>query len=140
MHKGTFGIVPKELDGFSSSSGLLAFDVSEKCDPEWINYFLRQGDFYLSLIDIAKGAAAKRIQPKSLFEVRIPLSEISIQKKIIKKFISQEEKTKIIDSEIQTQKQLLTNSNNPFYKKPYKASSQQIGVHITQIQNLPASY
>src|SRR5690606_7654236 len=87
---------------------LPAFDVSEKCEPEWINYFLRQGDFYLSLIDIAKGAATKRIQPKSLFEVEIPLPEISIQKQIIKKFIAQEEKTKIIDSEIQTQKKLLT--------------------------------
>lgn len=108
LHKGAFGIIPKELNGFSSSSDLPAFDVSEKCAPEWINYFLRQGDFYLSLIDIAKGAATKRIQPKSLFEVKIPLPEISIQKKIIKKFIAQEEKTKIIDSEIQTQKQLLT--------------------------------
>lgn len=108
LHKGAFGIIPKELNGFSSSSDLPAFDVSEKCEPEWLNYFLRQGDFYLSLVDIAKGAATKRIQPKALFEVEIPLPEISVQKKIIKKFIAQEEKTKIIESEIQTQKQLLT--------------------------------
>lgn len=108
LHKGAFGIIPVELDGFSSSSDLPAFDVSDKCEPQWINYFLRQGDFYLSLIAIAKGAATKRIQPKSLFEVEIPLPEIAIQKKIIKQFIAQEEKAKIIDSEIQTQKQLLT--------------------------------
>jgi type I restriction enzyme S subunit len=108
LHKGAFGIIPEELDGFSSSSDLPSFDVSDKCDPQWINYFLRQGDFYLSLIDIAKGAATKRIQPKALFEVKIPLPELAVQKKIIRQFIAQEEKTKIIESEIQTQKQLLS--------------------------------
>jgi restriction endonuclease S subunit len=108
LHKGAFGIVPSELDGYSSSSDLPAFDVNENCLPEWINYFLRQGDFYISLIDIAKGAATKRIQPKALFEVEIPLPNIEVQRTIIDEFIIKEEKQKELIVEIQTQKQLLT--------------------------------
>ena len=109
LHKGAFGIIPQELDGFSSTSDLPAFDVDASCLPEWIDYFLRQGDFYLSLIDIAKGAATKRIQPKALFEVEIPLPSIDIQKKAIIGFIKKEIAKKEVELEIQAQKQLLTN-------------------------------
>ena len=109
LHKGAFGIIPLELDGYSSSSDLPAFDVDECCLPEWLDYFLRQGNFYESLIDIAKGAATKRIQPKELFKIEIPLPSVSIQKTVIESFVKKETKQKLIGSEIQTQKQLLTN-------------------------------
>lgn len=39
LHKGAFGIVPNELDGYQSSADIPAFDVNEKCYPEWIYYF-----------------------------------------------------------------------------------------------------
>lgn len=109
LHKGAFGIIPKELDGFTSSSDLPAFDVDESCLPEWLDYFLKQGDFYLSLIDIAKGAATKRIQPKALFEVEIPLPDtIQEQQEIIEGFKNKERYNEFLDSEIQTQKQLIS--------------------------------
>lgn len=109
LHKGAFGIVPKELDGFTSSSDLPAFDVVEYCLPEWLDYFLKQGDFYLSLIDIAKGAATKRIQPKALFEVKIPLPDtIEEQQKIIDGFKNKEKTNSLLKKEIQTQKQLIS--------------------------------
>ena len=108
LHKGAFGIIPEKLNGFTSSSDLPAFDVSSDCLPEWIVYFLRQGDFYLSLIDIAKGAATKRIQPKALFEVEIPLPEIKVQREIIREFKRREETQYVLLNEIQTQKSLLT--------------------------------
>lgn len=109
LHKGAFGIVPNELDGFSSSSDLPAFDIDNSCLPEWIYYFLRQGDYYISLIDIAKGAATKRIQPKALFEIETPLPDIATQRRIINYFISKEEKQKDLIIEIQSQKQHLSN-------------------------------
>ena len=109
LHKGAFGIIPNELDGFSSSSDLPAFDIDNSCLPEWIYYFLRQGDYYISLIDIAKGAATKRIQPKALFEIEIPLPDLATQRRIINYFISKEEKQKELFIEIQSQKQHLSN-------------------------------
>ena len=39
FHKGAFGIVPPDLDGFESSSDLPAFDVDKSCLPEFIFYF-----------------------------------------------------------------------------------------------------
>jgi len=108
LHKGAFGIIPNELNGYSSSSDLPAFDVHKSCLPEWIDYFLRHGDFYLSLIDIAKGAATKRIQPKDLFKVKIPLPSIDVQKKVIAEFVEKEISQKVILSEVLTQKQLLS--------------------------------
>ena len=107
MHKGAFGIVPENLDGYSSSSDLPAFDIHKSCLPEWIIYFLRQNNFYLSLVDIAKGAATKRIQPKTLFDVEIPLPSLDIQASLINNFIFKEEKHKKILSEISIQKDLL---------------------------------
>ena len=41
FHKGAFGIIPKELDGFESSADLPAFDIAESCLPEWIFYFFK---------------------------------------------------------------------------------------------------
>ena len=109
LHKGAFGIIPKELDGFTSSSDLPAFDVDESCLPEWLDYFLKQGGFYLSLIDIAKGAATKRIQPKALFEVEIPIPDTTQeQQEIIEGFKNKERYNELLDSEIQTQKQLIS--------------------------------
>ena len=49
LHKGAFGIIPKELDNFESSSDIPAFDIIPECNPEWIYYFLKQGSFYKKL-------------------------------------------------------------------------------------------
>lgn len=117
LHKGAFGIIPNELDGFSSSSDLPAFDIDNSCLPEWIYYFLRQGDYYISLIDIAKGAATKRIQPKALFEIEIPLPDVATQRRIINYFISKEEKQKELFIEIQSQKQHLSNLKQSILKE-----------------------
>jgi len=88
IHKGAFGIVPNELDDFESTSDLPAFDVDECCLPLWIDYYFKQGGFYLSLVNIARGAATKRVQPKELLELKIPLPSIKEQEEIIVHFQS----------------------------------------------------
>lgn len=85
LHKGAFGVVPPELDGFESSSDLPAFDVADGLRPEWLKYFLKQGNFYKSLVSIARGAATKRIQPEALFSVELPVPPIKVQDEIIKR-------------------------------------------------------
>jgi type I restriction enzyme S subunit len=83
FHKGAFGIVPPELDGFESSSDLPAFDVDESCLPEFIFYYFKQGNFYLELSKIASGVATQRINTAQLFELELLLPDINTQKHLI---------------------------------------------------------
>lgn len=73
LHKGAFGIIPEELDGFESSSDIPAFDIDESCYPEWIFYYFVKGNFYLKLESLAKGVGSKRIDTKQIFELDIYL-------------------------------------------------------------------
>ena len=83
FHKGAFGIVPLELDGFESSSDLPAFDVDKSCLPEFIFYFFKQGNFYLELSKIASGVATQRINTTQLFELELLLPDIKTQRHLI---------------------------------------------------------
>lgn len=83
FHKGAFGIIPVELDGFESSADLPSFDVREDCLPEWIFYFFKQGGYYLELAKIARGVATQRIHPEQIYDLEIPLPDVETQKKII---------------------------------------------------------
>ena len=107
IHKGAFGIVPDELDGFESTSDLPAFDVDANCLPLWIDYYLKQGNFYLSLVSIARGAATKRVQPKELLEIEIPLPSIEEQETIISHFKSIETEDRELKQELTHQQTLL---------------------------------
>ncbi len=107
IHKGAFGIIPEELDGFESTSDLPAFDIAENCLPLWLDYYFKQGDFYLSLINIARGVATKRVQPKELLELTIPLPPIDEQKKILSHFKSVETEEKELTQELTHQQTLL---------------------------------
>jgi len=107
IHKGAFGIVPEDLDGFESTSDLPAFDVDKSCLPIWIDYFLKQGNFYLSLLNIARGAATKRVQPKELLELKIPLPSLEEQQKIVAHFKSIETEDGELKDELTHQQTLL---------------------------------
>ncbi len=108
LHKGAFGVVPQELDGFESSSDLPAFDVADGLSPEWLEYFLKQGDFYKSLVSIARGAATKRIQPEALFAVELPIPEPDVQDRIIKRMDSCALEHSNLEHEITHQQSLLS--------------------------------
>ncbi len=108
LHKGAFGVVPLELDGFESSSDLPAFDVSDGLRPEWLVYFLKQGNCYKSLASIARGAATKRIQPEALFGVELPVPPIELQDEIIQRMNECVHEHSKLEQEISHQEQLLT--------------------------------
>ena len=100
LHKGAFGIIPKELDGFESSSDIPAFDVDESCYPEWIYYFFKKGNFYAKLEVMAKGVGSKRIHPYQIFGFDIYLPSKEEQNEILKKICEVEEKYNGLLSEI----------------------------------------
>jgi len=103
LHKGAFGIVPKELDGFESSLDIPAFDVNDSCYPEWIYYFFLKGNFYLKLEGIAKGVGSKRIHPKQIFGLDIYLPTKEEQKRIIEEIKNAEANNQELVKEIQFQ-------------------------------------
>ncbi|MCR1026401.1 restriction endonuclease subunit S [Cellulophaga baltica] len=108
LHKGAFGIVPEELDGFESSSDIPAFDIDESCYPEWIFYFFKKGDFYLKLESLAKGVGSKRIHPKQIFELDIFLPPKEEQRKVLDEIEKAENNNKELVSEIDFQEGNLT--------------------------------
>jgi restriction endonuclease S subunit len=107
LHKGAFGIVPPELNTFESTSDLPAFDVSVDLRPKWLEYFLKQGDFYKSLVSIARGAATKRIQPDALFAVKLPTPAIDEQDTIIQRMDDACAEHSVLIGEITHQQTLL---------------------------------
>ncbi|MBX7240386.1 MAG: restriction endonuclease subunit S [Bacteroidia bacterium] len=100
FHKGAFGIVPPELDGFESSSDLPAFDVDESCLPEFIFYFFKQGNFYLELAKIASGVATQRINTTQLFELELLLPDIKTQGQLIENIRLLEKNGSAISTEL----------------------------------------
>lgn len=109
LHKGAFGIIPVELEGYESSADIPAYDVSDKCYPEWIFYFFKQGNFYLKLDSLAKGIGSKRISTKQIFELNISLPPKSEQKKIIELINEVEQKSQTLQRELDYQLILLSN-------------------------------
>lgn len=107
LHKGAFGIIPEELDGFESSSDIPAFDVDESCYSEWIYYFFKKGNFYSRLEGVAKGVGAKRIQPHQIFELDIYLPTKDEQKEILEDISNIEIKYKTILMELEYQENKL---------------------------------
>ena len=107
IHKGAFGVIPDELDGFESTSDLPAFDVDENCLPIWIDYYFKQDLFYFNLVKIARGVATKRVQPKELLNIKIPLPSIEEQQNTIKHFKSIETEDAELKRELTHQQILL---------------------------------
>ncbi len=108
LHKGAFGIVPHELDGFESSSDIPAFDIDDSCHPEWIFYFFKKGNFYLKLETLAKGVGSKRINPKQIFELDIYLPTKQEQENIINEIHAAELNYKKLEKELLLQQKNLT--------------------------------
>jgi len=117
FHKGAFGIIPEELDGFESSSDLPAFDIDKSCLPEFLFYFFKQGNYYLELSKIAYGVATQRINMKEFFELEIPLPSIEIQKQIINQFKILENSGLEISSELTHQLDLIKQLRQAFLRE-----------------------
>lgn len=83
LHKGAFGVIPPELDGFQSSSDIPSFDVAARCLPEWVDLFLKQGGYYLELSKLASGVGSQRISPSKFLSLEMPLPSIEQQRAIL---------------------------------------------------------
>ncbi|WP_158283640.1 restriction endonuclease subunit S [Haliea alexandrii] len=107
LHKGAFGVIPPELDGYQSSSDIPSFDVDENCLPEWIDLFLKQGGYYLELSKLASGVGSQRISPTKFLSLEMPLPSIKKQRKILDQVEFYKVSQKQLLSELTHQKTLL---------------------------------
>jgi len=82
FHKGAFGIIPDELNGYESSQDLPAFDFRNGFSSKFFFYFLSQETVYPKLEEIATGTGSKRIHPKDFFHLLIPFLSLPEQQKI----------------------------------------------------------
>lgn len=95
LHKGAFGLIPHELNGYESSQDLPAFDVNtDEMFGEWLVYYLRRGNYYQQLCDKAKGTGSKRIHEDIFLSLVIPLPDKPEQEKIISRVKLLEDKVR----------------------------------------------
>ena len=105
IHKGAFGIIPPELDGFTSSADLPAFDIDEsKCVPEWIPLCLKVDERYKTLQKEVKGVGSQRLAVNVFLNVEIPLPDVNVQRKILAKVSKKITSITLLDDEIEKQK------------------------------------
>lgn len=105
IHKGAFGIIPPELDGFTSSADLPAFDIDEsKCVPEWIPLCLKVDERYKTLQKEVKGIGSQRLAVNVFLNVEIPLPDVSVQRKVLAKVGKKITSIALLDDETEKQK------------------------------------
>lgn len=83
LHKGAFGIVPKELDGYLTSSDIPSFDFKGEIKPKWFYYYFSRKSFYEKLESLSTGTGSKRISPKEFLNIKIIVPEIEEQHRIV---------------------------------------------------------
>ncbi len=105
IHKGAFGIIPQELDGYTSSADLPSFDFDlSKCNPEWLCLCLKVDERYKKLQKNVKGVGSQRLAVNDFLKQEILLPDLSTQKEIVKVLSKKIEKVELIKSEIESQK------------------------------------
>ena len=105
IHKGAFGVVPKELDGFTSSADLPAFDIDKsKCIPEWLCLCLKVDERYKTLQKDVKGVGSQRLAVNIFLNVEIPLPDLQEQKRIVSEISKKLESIQQLSDEVEKQK------------------------------------
>ena len=100
LHKGAFGIVPKELDGYLSSSDIPSFDFKGEIEPKWFYYYFSRKSFYERLESLSTGTGSKRISPKEFLNIKIIVPEIKEQHRIVCLFAKIDEEINGISNQI----------------------------------------
>ena len=70
---GAFGIVPNELDGFCSSSDIPSFSFKPESNANFFMYWLKANYLDLKIERAGTSNTLKRISPKALFAMQLPI-------------------------------------------------------------------
>ena len=106
FHKGAFGIIPKELDGYQSSSDIRSFDfIRNLIIGKYFYYYFSQKNVYENLENISTGTGSKRIQPKVFFNVKLDIPCLEEQQKIANFLSSIDDKIDNLIAELENLKE-----------------------------------
>ena len=106
FHKGAFGIIPKELDGYQSSSDIPSFDfIRNLIIGKYFYYYFSQKNVYENLENISTGTGSKRIQPKVFFNVKLDIPCLEEQQKIANFLSSIDDKIDNLIAELENLKE-----------------------------------
>ena len=79
IFRGSIGIIPNELDGYSSSQDIPAFDIADNIFSDWLFWYISRPAFYRKLEHFATGSGSKRLHQKELFRLKIPVPDLEDQ-------------------------------------------------------------
>lgn len=83
LHRGAVGIVPAELDGYSSTQDVPAFDIrTDEIDPYFLLCIFSMEQFYRNLEQYATGTGSKRVHPEQLLDLKLSLPSLADQREI----------------------------------------------------------
>lgn len=107
---GAFGIIPDELDNAIITGNFWTYSVDTNLiDIEWFFYFTHSYNFIQICIESSTGSTHRKYMDEKVFlNHKIILPEIDEQKEMVKKYKTSSKISNSLTSEIQTQKQLLT--------------------------------
>lgn len=107
---GAFGIIPDELDNAIITGNFWTYSVDTSLiDTEWFFYFTHSYNFIQICIESSTGSTHRKYLDEKVFlNHKIVLPEIKEQKEMVKIYKSSSKISEKLLTEIQTQKQLLT--------------------------------
>ena len=105
LHKGAFGIIPKELDNYLSSSDIPSFDfIEDTVNPMWFYFYFSRKSFYIKLERFSIGTGSKRISPDEFLNIQISIPELTIQNKQAEFLNNLNKKENVLKNEISSMK------------------------------------
>ncbi len=109
IHQGSFGIVPKELDGAIVTGDMPVFEINKKkILPDILIYLLGQKKIKDIFEDLTRGLAQSRIREKYLLDIEVPLPSLKEQKQILKKINSIKNEINQLEKNVSHDENLLT--------------------------------
>lgn len=99
VFRGAIGLIPKELDGYSSSQDLPAFDINGDVESQWLLLWMSRNGFYKTLEALAAGSGSKRLSPHEFFKVPIQVPDARTQKAISRYFIGARREISLLEEQ-----------------------------------------
>lgn len=86
IHKGSFGIIPANLDGAVVTGDMPMFEINKnRILPDFLLYTLNLPYFSKKFSDLTRGLAQSRIREKFILDLEVELPSIEDQKKVVDK-------------------------------------------------------
>jgi type I restriction enzyme S subunit len=104
-HTGSFGLVPRELDGAIVTSEMPVFEINQDIIlSDYLLHLLRQKKFLNILVQLTKGMGRVRIKEDSFLNIKLPIhNDVVDQKRVIESLNSKFENIEALDNKYSEQ-------------------------------------